>query len=158
MSGSLREIVVKQTTKLMRWFIKYFLWLVFFTGFWIVAYIFGLMDEIGYQWWTIPAAVHILIAWLLLWATAVKILIKAEDMTKRNLTIMQLVLDGETLQHVAEKNNLTRERVRQIVAKQCLKCNEEFYKTMPLFKTTSIEWLRINKEKFKTISTLRGRL
>ena len=75
-------------------------------------------------------------------------------MEERNFKIMQLVLNGETLQHVAEKNNLTRERVRQIVSKQCLKCNKEFYKTMPFCATSSIKWLRINKEKFKLVSTL----
>jgi hypothetical protein len=44
-----------------------YLWLLLpFLGLWVAAYIFGLMSEIGYQWWTIPTIITVFITWMAL--------------------------------------------------------------------------------------------
>jgi hypothetical protein len=44
-----------------------YLWLLLpFVGLWVAAYIFGLMSEVGYQWWTIPTIITVFITWMAL--------------------------------------------------------------------------------------------
>jgi hypothetical protein len=44
-----------------------YLWLLLpFVGLWVAAFIFGLMSELGYQWWTIPTIITVFIAWFAL--------------------------------------------------------------------------------------------
>lgn len=81
-------------------------------------------------------------------------MIKRANMPARNVEIVSLVLDGDTLESVAIKYGLTRARVHQITAKYCRLKNKEFYAQMPQCNTVNLEWLRENKEKFIDMATL----
>jgi hypothetical protein len=44
-----------------------YLWLLLpFVGMFLAAYIFGEMVKVGFQWWTIPIIVTVVIGWVIL--------------------------------------------------------------------------------------------
>jgi len=69
-------------------------------------------------------------------------------MNARNKEIIYQVLNGASTNSVAKKNNLTNERIRQIVAKECHKINGLEYEKIDHRMTVNIPELRKRKHYF----------
>ena len=71
---------------------------------------------------------------------------------ERNISIMDLVLNGETLQSVAGTFGISAPNVRRIVYVTCIKLNEPYYKSIHgegARGVPSLNQLREGKENFK---------
>lgn len=98
-------------------------------------------------------------------------LLSCPDIESRNKSIVQMRLQGKTLEEVAQEYNLTRERVRQIVKQQVKKVRELYadrtglnffdedyyqylYSTYKLDKKDSIKWLGISQATWQYLDTI----
>lgn len=98
-------------------------------------------------------------------------LLSCPNIDPRNKSIIQMRLQGSTLEEVAQRCNLTRERVRQIVKQQVQKVrkiyveqtgvnyfDEDYYQylysTYKLDKKDSIKWLGISQTTWQYLETI----
>ena len=68
---------------------------------------------------------------------------------ERNIEIMKKVLNGETLQSVADAFGLNHQRIHQITMQECRRANPTLYGKMPLTRRGGeLAWLRKRRHHF----------
>ena len=75
-----------------------------------------------------------------------------KTLIERDIQIANLVISGATCEKVANEFHLTRERVRQIVKKECRRRNREWFAAMPSDKAKfDIKWIRQHRLVFSCV-------